>query len=174
MQKFRGMRDITKRPLPVQDATVCLLLRDDPAQICLAMKKRGFGTGKWNGPGGKVESHRGETPEEALHRETLEEIGVRVREPEKVAEIAFYFTHTSEWNQLVHVYQTYLWENEPAESEEMRPQWFDLSEIPYDDMWADDEVWMPKVLSGKLIRAWFLFDDKEKILQQVLEDVANF
>lgn len=38
-------------------ATLCYLLKDD--QVLLAMKKRGFGEGKWNGPGGKVE--KGET-----------------------------------------------------------------------------------------------------------------
>lgn len=25
----------------------------------------------------------------------------------------------------------------------MRPQWFDLDSIPYDDMWADDLHWLP-------------------------------
>lgn len=36
-------------------------------KILLGMKKRGFGVGKWNGFGGKVQ--HGETLEEAMKRE---------------------------------------------------------------------------------------------------------
>ena len=50
-------------------------------QILLAMKKRGFGKGKWNGVGGKVQ--RGETTKEAAIRETKEEIGVVPRSLER-------------------------------------------------------------------------------------------
>lgn len=35
------------------ETTLCLLKRND--EILLAMKKRGFGTGKYNGVGGKIE-----------------------------------------------------------------------------------------------------------------------
>ncbi|MEK7504190.1 MAG: hypothetical protein AAB550_01680 [Patescibacteria group bacterium] len=36
----------------MKQATLCFLVKDN--QILLAMKKRGFGVGKWNGVGGKV------------------------------------------------------------------------------------------------------------------------
>jgi ADP-ribose pyrophosphatase YjhB (NUDIX family) len=36
----------------MKEATLCLLIEGD--KILLAMKKRGFGVGKWNGLGGKV------------------------------------------------------------------------------------------------------------------------
>lgn len=38
------------------------------------MKKRGFGVGKWNGSGGKIQP--GETPEDTAVREVKEEIGI--------------------------------------------------------------------------------------------------
>ncbi len=41
--------------------TLCIPVREQ--RVLLGMKKRGFGSGKWNGFGGKVES--GETLEEA-------------------------------------------------------------------------------------------------------------
>ncbi|CAN0403706.1 unnamed protein product, partial [Ectocarpus sp. 8 AP-2014] len=46
----------------------------DANEILLGMKKRGFGEGKWNGFGGKVES--GESVEEAAKRELMEEAGL--------------------------------------------------------------------------------------------------
>ena len=54
------------------ETTLCLLRRNE--EILLAMKKRGFGEGKYNGVGGKIEGT--ETPEAAMLRETKEEIGV--------------------------------------------------------------------------------------------------
>ncbi len=50
-------------------------------QILLAMKKRGFGEGKWNGAGGKVEE--GETIVQAASRELREETGIEIV-PEKM------------------------------------------------------------------------------------------
>ena len=55
---------------PLREATIVLLLRND--EVLLAMKKRGFGEGKWNGVGGKPNA--GESIEEVAVRETKEEI----------------------------------------------------------------------------------------------------
>ena len=43
-----------------------LVLVVQPGRVLLGMKKRGFGAGKWNGFGGKVE--HGETIEQAARR----------------------------------------------------------------------------------------------------------
>lgn len=121
------------------------------------MKKRGFGVGKWNGPGGKVQE--GETIEEATVREIKEEIGVDVAkiDLEKVAEINFHFPDKEGWDMLVHVFFAYTWKGEPTESEEMRPQWFPISEIPYDEMWLDDKYWLMDAIKGKKLKAKFYF-----------------
>lgn len=60
----------------MKKTTLCYPTKD--GKILLAMKKRGFGEGKWNGPGGKLQ--KGETAEDACRCETLEEIGVTVGE----------------------------------------------------------------------------------------------
>lgn len=58
-------------------------------RILLAMKKRGFGAGKWNGLSGKVEE--GETIEDAARREAKEEGGIDIGEMEKVGVVDFEF-----------------------------------------------------------------------------------
>ena len=58
-----------------------LYLRRDN-EILLAMKKRGFGEGRWNGVGGKVEA--GESIEQAMICEAQEEISVTLTTYEKV------------------------------------------------------------------------------------------
>lgn len=58
-------------------------------QVLLGMKKRGFGEGKWNGFGGKVES--GETIEQAAARELKEEANIRALHLEKQGLMEFEF-----------------------------------------------------------------------------------
>lgn len=135
----------------MKDATLLFLERKE--ELLLAMKKRGFGEGKWNGVGGKVEA--GETPEEGAVREANEEIGVTI-DPHsltKVAEIKFRFDGKPEENILCHVYTAFKWEGEPVETEEMRPQWFTKETIPFDTMWAADRHWLSKMLLGEK-RKW--------------------
>jgi mutator protein MutT len=129
----------------MRDVTLLFLLRD--GEILLAMKKRGFGAGKWNGAGGKVEL--GETIEQAAIRECQEEIGVTPRNLKQVADFTFLMTHDENFGHHALMFVVTEWEGEPRETEEMRPQWFATDSIPYDTMWSDDRLWMPLVLKGK-------------------------
>ena len=158
----------------MRNSTLLFLARrsgDEITEVCLAMKKRGFGAGRWNGTGGKVSE--GESIEDAAVRETREEIGVVPDNLRKIAELAFTFPHNPSWNQVVHTYISEKWDGEPAESEEMSPQWFKVKDIPYADMWPDDIYWLPQALSGKLLKAAFTFGEKDVILEQRVEEVEN-
>jgi mutator protein MutT len=136
--------------------TVTLLFLRRNNQILLAMKKRGFGVGKWNGVGGKADA--GETAQAAAIRECQEEIGVTPIAPTLVGKIQFYDKADETFGHHAHVYLTNKWEGEPTETEEMRPEWFNLKDIPYPDMWADDPLWLPLTLDGKLFKATITLD----------------
>ena len=71
----------------IDQVTICFPLRE--GEILLAMKKRGFGEGMWNGSGGKVEE--GESVKENAKRETSEELKIDDQSLEKVAEITFIY-----------------------------------------------------------------------------------
>ena len=132
-------------------------------EILLAMKKRGFGNGLWNGAGGKVDP--GETVEQAMIRECQEEISVTPTTYERVAYHDFVNdAATTPWQQQVHAYICTEWTGEPTESEEMKPQWFALGEIPYAQMWQDDQLWVPLVLKGKKVQGTFTFDEHDDML----------
>jgi hypothetical protein len=49
----------------------------------------------------------------------------------------------------VHIYETWSWAGEEAESDEMRPQWFREDAIPFESTWKDDRYWMPLLLESK-------------------------
>lgn len=134
--------------------TLCLLVKDD--QILLAMKKRGFGVGKLNGVGGKV--MEGEAVGAAALREMEEEIGAvaKIEDLENAGNIRFHFLNKPDWDQHMHIFFVRDWAGEPQETEEMKPQWYGHSEIPFEKMWIDDAHWLPMVLSGKKLRRNFI------------------
>ena len=149
----------TERKL--RDVTLCFLLRGN--EVLLAMKKRDFGVGRWNGFGGKRQ-HEDETVERIAIRELEEESGIVVVEAalERVADIDFYFAVKPEWNQHVHVFFVREWSGEPRETDEMRPQFFPIDAVPYGpEMWPEDVKWMPRIFAGEVLRGSILFKDTE-------------
>lgn len=148
--------------------TLLFLRRED--EILLAMKKRGFGAGRWNGVGGKIDS--GETEEQALVRECQEEIEVTPTQYEKVAVLDFVFPDGTV-DMQGHVYIATAWTSEPNETEEMAPKWYKLSDIPYDDMWQDDVIWLPQVLKGKKLQCTFTFDTNDNMTDAELHLVSS-
>ena len=132
------------------------------------MKKRGHGEGKWNGFGGKVEE--GETIEEAAIRETKEEAGIEVSRINKLGILEFEYQDGS-GNMEVHIFCAKEFKGNPTESEEMKPQWFDINEIPYNQMWSDDKYWLPMFLDKKEFKGKFLFDESNEIIDYTLSEL---
>ncbi len=140
------------------------------------MKKRGFGVGRWNGFGGKMQE--GETIGESAVRECREEAGISVLKMEKRGIIDFEFENDPKILE-VHIFQITKFKGSPLESEEMKPEWFSVNEIPFEQMWPDDIHWMPFFLAGNKFRGKFLFDkpsDTEytsKIISKELSEVKS-
>jgi mutator protein MutT len=149
-----------------------LFLRKDDG-VLLAMKKLGFGEGRWNGVGGKVEE--GETIEQAMIREAQEEIGITPTTYEKVADLTFdEFFKGVPALMHVHAYVATGWTGEPTETIEMAPKWFTVTDIPYKQMWSDDLYWLPQVLEGKKIVATFKLDESDAIVSHSIKEVVRF
>lgn len=145
--------------------TLVFFIRDD--EILLAMKKRGFGAGKINGIGGKIEP--GESIEQALVRECIEEVSMKPLEWEAVAELDFrQQSPIKPWHMYVHVYICRQWLGEPQESDEMQPAWYSFDTVPYDDMWEDDKYWLPQIIAGERLRGTFLFDDNDAMTDHTI------
>lgn len=152
--------------------TLCFLVKKDDAgkiiEVCLGKRKSGVGQNLWVGIGGKIED--GETIENATIRETEEEIGVKPRDIQKIAETDFQFPYKPNWNQYVYVYMADNWVGEIKESEEIIPEWFKIDEIPYNRMWDDAKYWLPQVIRGQKIKGMFIYgEDNHKIKEKQID-----
>jgi 8-oxo-dGTP pyrophosphatase MutT (NUDIX family) len=143
--------------------TLCIIHQHP--KVLLGMKKRGHGEGKWNGFGGKVE--KGETIEEAAIRETKEEAGIEINKINKLGILEFVY-QDGLGDMEVHIFYAKEFKGSLTESEEMKPKWFHINEIPYNQMWSDDKYWLPMFIKGKRFEGKFLFNKDNEIIDYSL------
>ncbi|PIL27735.1 hypothetical protein GSI_10888 [Ganoderma sinense ZZ0214-1] len=163
--------------------TNAFVISPDSRKVLLGLKKRGFGVGLWNGFGGKVDPE--ETPLQAAIRELEEEAGIKA--PLEQCGTLFFAVDGVDAAFNIDVYRAYEYTGTITESDEMRPQWFsvqddllprghlpantghapaedsaELPPVPLEQMWADDEFWMPLMFARRYFvgRADFNADNK--------------
>lgn len=147
---------------PVDVATLLFVLRDGEA--LLIRKKRGLGAGKINAPGGRLDP--GETPLQAAIREVQEEVLVTPTGVRPCGQHRFQFVDG--YSLHVHVFASDGCDGVPGETDEAVPLWVPVDQIPYDDMWADDRLWVPLMLEGTPFSGRWIFDG-DAIVDHVLE-----
>ncbi|XP_030203473.1 oxidized purine nucleoside triphosphate hydrolase isoform X2 [Gadus morhua] len=104
--------------------------------------------------------------------ELKEESGLEVDVLEKIGNIKFEFVGEKELLD-VHIFRSDSYNGEPKESDEMRPQWFDIDKIPFSLMWPDDILWFPLLLQKKKFLGYFKFQGQDKILSHTLDEVED-
>jgi 8-oxo-dGTP diphosphatase len=155
---------------------LCLLTRtvgDGEPEVLLGYKKTGLGTGKIVALGGHIEGR--ETAAQAAAREVKEESGVAVAADSlrAAAHITFLFPTRPAWDMTVEVFISDNWSGEPAETDEIRPEWFPVAALPFDRMWDDGRHWVPRVLAGERLRATFRYaPDRETVAESAVAAVG--
>ena len=156
------MRDV------MSERTLCFPVRGNPpSEVLLGLKKAGFGVGKFAGFGGGVET--GETIRAAAARELDEEAGLKVQEQdiEFMGLVDFVFPARPSWSQTVYIFLAKTWQGTPIESDEMRPAWFAVSQLPLEQMWQDAAHWLPQVLGGQRLSKRFVFAPDNETVEAV-------
>ncbi|MDQ3200188.1 MAG: 8-oxo-dGTP diphosphatase [Verrucomicrobiota bacterium] len=133
-------------------------------KVLLIRKKRGFGAGKINGPGGKIDP--GETALQSAVRETFEELGITVLDAAHHGDLHFQFQDGLSLHCAV--FRAEDFEGEPRETEEAVPLWTPLDGIPYDEMWADDRHWLPLLIRGAHFTGYFEFDGEKLLHREIV------
>ena len=170
MENFNSVDDIDwKTWQPDERGVVVYIVDKSKNNILLIHKKTGLGAGKINAPGGRIE--KGETPMNAVIRECEEEVFLTPLYPQKRAEL--YFQFKSGYKLYGEIFFAYEWIGKMAETEEAKPFWCSLDEIPWDRMWEDDRHWLPHAIEGKKMRGFYIFDDDDMLSDRTIE-VENF
>ena len=147
---------------PNEICVITYLFNDD--KVLLIDKKTGLGKGLVNAPGGHIEET--ETAFEAAKREFKEETGLTVDDLTLTGKLNFQFRDGL--SERAYVYFANTYEGEMQETDEARPFWCPVSEIPYDKMWEDDLHWLPIALEGKQFEGFFIFDDQTMIDKKIV------
>lgn len=154
------------------DVCVVYLLRDrhvdgqTVTEVLLGEKLTGLGVGKLVGAGGKLEP--GESARAAAVREVTEELGVDVAASDLVAisDITYPFVDRDDWSQRSFGFVTRTWTGTPTATTELAPHWFPIDGIPFDRMWADARLWLPRALTGDFVDATYSFRSDGSIVDR--------
>ena len=146
---------------PQQTATLLFVV--EPLRVLLIRKKRGLGAGKINAPGGRVDP--GETPRQAAVRECEEELKITPTDPVEYGRLSFQFVDGL--SLYVYAYRAEAFDGTPTETDEAVPHWFATDALPFDEMWADDRLWVPQLLARRRFAGRFLFDGDRMLGHQL-------
>jgi 8-oxo-dGTP diphosphatase len=146
---------------PRELATLCFVRQGE--RVLMIRKKRGLGAGKINGVGGRLEP--GESPLAGILREAWEELGITLADPVKRGELHFQFVDG--YSLFCTVFVASRFAGTPVETEEATPLWFGVDQLPFHEMWEDDQLWLRQALDGKYFRGFFVFDGEKMLSQQL-------
>ncbi len=156
---------------PIRKTVIGYLIRDN--EVLLGVRTRvsdNLGHMIVAGIGGGVEE--GESPEEALKREVLEEIRVDITDWQKVGHVVCLSPHHPSWNLGVDIYLIPSFRGEPEKTEDIDPRWYSKDELPLDEMWLDNRLTARIVLDGKRIAGTFLYGPDGQIMEQDLRELT--
>ena len=156
----------------LKEATELFLFRNQ--QVLLGLKKTGLGKDKRLGIGGKCEP--GESILETAVREVEEEICITLSPDslDKIAIIDFIFPYKPAWSMKVHFFFVTSWSGEPQETIEISPEFYPVTQVPYEKMWQDTKLWFPDALNGKRLTGKIVYgEDNEQVVDYHFTEWEN-
>jgi 8-oxo-dGTP pyrophosphatase MutT (NUDIX family) len=136
-------------------ATLCHIIKGD--RILLKRAARGISKGKWNAPGGKLTDT--ETPLDNVRREVLEETRLKVRNMIYHGIMEYFMWGKKTLHTRAYLFSTHSFQGKYGSTAEGRLRWFNRHNLPFDQMWPDDEYWIHLALMGSRFNGKFYFDN---------------
>ncbi len=123
----------------MKNTTLCYIEKDNKYLMLHRVKKENdLNHDKWVGVGGKF--LYGESPDECLLRETLEETGLTLTDY-KYRGIVTFLSDT--WGgEYMHLFSAYDFKGEIGECDEGNLEWIDKSEVYNLPLWAGDKLFL--------------------------------
>jgi len=135
-----------------RDAVLIFLINDN--EILLAESNYRNNRITWNGVSGFINA--GEKPKEAAVRELYDSVKIRAYEKDlEQAGVMNLFTlrpdGVRERTLTITIFICENFQGVPHMTSGFKPRWFNLSSIPYNDMFEDTKEWLGRVMSGEKV-----------------------
>lgn len=148
-------------------STLCYIKRDDSILMLHRVKKKNdINKGKWIGVGGHFED--GESPEECLIREVLEETGLKLASYKFRAIITFiYDKDTVEY---MHLYTADEFSGDMIECDEGNLSWVPKSKLLDLELWDGDRIFL-RLLDERddFFSLKLIYDKNDNLVEAVLD-----
>ena len=140
-------------------STLCYIKKNNQTLMLHRIKKKNdIHKNKWNGLGGKL--IEGESPEECVKREVLEESGLIIESPKLHGIITFpKFDEIDDW--IVFVYTAKNFEGNLIECNEGKLNWVSDDQLLSLNLWEGDKIFIPWLSQEKFFSAKFIYKKKK-------------
>ena len=134
-------------------------------------KKDDVNAGKWIGVGGKL--LKGETPEECMIRETLEETGLTVTDPKLCGTV--WFVYDERETEKIWVYRCERFSGELRECTEGTLAWIPEETIPDLPLWEGDRLFLNRLREDTIqpFELMLYYDNQGNLLKAVEKEDEN-
>lgn len=149
----------------MKNTSLCYIEKDGRYLMLHRTKKAGDeNRDKWIGIGGKFES--GESPEDCMLREVLEETGLSVSSWRFRGIVTFV---SNEWGtEYMHLFTAHGFTGSLRDCDEGELEWVEKSRIPSLPIWEGDKIFLRLLDEGEVFFSLKLCYEGDKLVQAVL------
>jgi ADP-ribose pyrophosphatase YjhB (NUDIX family) len=119
---------------------------------------------RWNGVGGLVSI--GDSSASALRR-FFEALGSKPALGQPMGEVLYHHPVHGNWKVIAYRIDEYV--GEPTSTAQLEVGWFPIAEVPFDQMWPGDALWITKLIEGHKFQAEIWFDEHDKVRQKDIQ-----
>lgn len=149
----------------MKQTTLCYLIRGGETLMLHRIKKKNdINHDKWIGIGGKLE--HGESPEECMHREFLEETGLTLKDARYRGLVTFL---SDDWCEYMHLFTAAETDGELRECDEGALEWIAWDKLASLPIWEGDKVFLRLLETRERFFSLKLVYDGERLVQVKLD-----
>ena len=148
------------------DKTVLIYLKQDSKVLFMHRnkKKNDLNHDKWIGIGGHIE--KGETKEQAVRREVLEETGLTLNGEQYRGEILFI---NNDYQEIMYLFTSNDFIGELIECDEGELHWIEQNQVSKLNVWEGDKLFLDKLLNTEKTIKMSLRYNEDKLIDVIDE-----
>ena len=149
----------------MDETVLCYIRRNNQLLMLYRNKEKDdINKGKWVGVGGHIE--KGESQEDALKREVLEETGLIVGDFVYRGELTFV---NDDYQEIMYLYLVTGFSGNMIDCDEGELHWVDISKVMDLNLWEGDRVFLPLLLETNEFIKMTLIYKNDKLMKVVRE-----